>query len=156
MAHYYFDRFIDWESFSDQLAECSAPLDYVKRFLDSYIESALWSSTDDDGEPLDNNYGIDDISTGTLVTMAEDCIGFLSLVTDMEGKYGEELENWYQGSSQYSAFDVAGHDFWLTRERHGAGFWDGDWKHGQELTDLAQTYSGNGLYVGDDGKIYQP
>lgn len=21
----------------------------------------------------------------------------------------------------------AGHDFWLTRNRHGAGFWDGDW-----------------------------
>jgi hypothetical protein len=24
----------------------------------------------------------------------------------------------------------AGHDFWLTRNRHGVGFWDGDWPSG--------------------------
>jgi hypothetical protein len=24
----------------------------------------------------------------------------------------------------------AGHDFWLTRNRHGVGFFDGDWPHG--------------------------
>ena len=23
--------------------------------------------------------------------------------------------------------EYAGHDFWLTRNGHGAGFWDGDW-----------------------------
>ena len=32
-------------------------------------------------------------------------------------------------SEQYSAEDLAGHDFWLTRNGHGTGFWDaGRWK----------------------------
>ena len=31
-------------------------------------------------------------------------------------------------SSEYTAAELAGHDFWLTRNGHGAGFWDGDWQ----------------------------
>lgn len=35
----------------------------------------------------------------------------------------------------------AGHDFWLTRNGHGAGFWDGDWpKYGDMFTKWAQGY----------------
>jgi hypothetical protein len=30
--------------------------------------------------------------------------------------------------SRCSAIARAGHDFWLTRNGHGAGFWDGDWR----------------------------
>jgi hypothetical protein len=30
-----------------------------------------------------------------------------------------------------------GHDFWLTRQGHGAGFWDGDWpEYGDWITDI--------------------
>lgn len=36
-------------------------------------------------------------------------------------------------------FGNAGSMFHLTRNRHGAGFWDG-YKHGKELTDLAHTF----------------
>lgn len=35
----------------------------------------------------------------------------------------------------------AGHDFWFTRNGHGAGFWDGDWPlYGDLLTDASQGY----------------
>ena len=36
----------------------------------------------------------------------------------------------------------AGHDFWLTRLRHGAGYWDGDYAEevGKRLTDAAHAY----------------
>lgn len=36
----------------------------------------------------------------------------------------------------------AGHDFWLTRNHHGAGFWDGDWPEeaGKTLTALAHSF----------------
>jgi hypothetical protein len=42
----------------------------------------------------------------------------------------------------------AGHDFWLTRNRHGAGFWDGDWSDdaGRRLTANAHPYGGCGVY----------
>ena len=52
------------------------------------------------------------------------------------------------------------HDFWLTRNGHGAGFWDRtynndvDGKKGDKLTKIAEKFGGSTLYVGDDGKIY--
>lgn len=84
-------------------------------FTTAYIEAALWSSTDNadetGGEPLDLNYSISDIAPETLAEMVADC-------ADFQASFGE-----------YIARDLlrAGHDFWLTRNGHGAGFWDGDW-----------------------------
>ena len=35
----------------------------------------------------------------------------------------------------------AGHDFWLTRNGHGAGFWDGDWPaYGDMFTAISKGY----------------
>lgn len=35
----------------------------------------------------------------------------------------------------------AGHDFWLTRNGHGAGFWDGDWpKYGDMFDRIAKGF----------------
>ena len=51
---------------------------------------------------------------------------------------------------------MAGHDFWLTRNGHGAGFWDGDWPlpYADLLDKAAQAAGTCDLYVGDDGMIY--
>jgi hypothetical protein len=51
---------------------------------------------------------------------------------------------------------MAGHDFWLTRNGHGAGFWDGDLSEdvGNALTEAAKKFGECHLYVGDDGQIY--
>ncbi len=53
-------------------------------------------------------------------------------------------------------FDAAteaqiGHDLWLTRNRHGAGFWDGDYPDdlGQALTDAAHA-------MGEGYAVYDP
>lgn len=35
----------------------------------------------------------------------------------------------------------AGIDFWWTRNGAGAGFWDGDWEQGDQLTALSHTFS---------------
>lgn len=108
-------------------------------FTTAYIVAALWSSIGEDGEPLDGLYTVDDIATDTLADMVADCDDFQAAnAADIEGK--EER---------------AGHDFWLTRNRHGAGFWDGDWPHdfGQRLTQNAHAYGSSDLYVGDDGLI---
>ena len=113
-------------------------------FTIAYIEAALWSSTDNSdeqgGEPLDDNYGPDDIAEEALANILDDCKAFQR---DHADDIGGELER-------------AGHDFWLTRNGHGAGFWDGDWEDniGQRLTDASDVYGGVDLYVGDDGLIY--
>jgi hypothetical protein len=48
------------------------------------------------------------------------------------------------------------HDFWLTRNGHGAGFWDGDYEEelGEKLTAICKKMGSIDLYVGDDNKIY--
>jgi len=54
-----------------------------------------------------------------------------------------------------------GHDFWLTRNGHGAGFWDRPQtaeskfeELGDLLTDAAHKFRECDLYEGDDGKLY--
>jgi hypothetical protein len=62
----------------------------------------------------------------------------------------------YDVVTEFTDDEHIAHDFWLTRNHHGAGFWDGDYgKYGDKLTAIAQTFSEVDLYVGDDGLIYQ-
>jgi hypothetical protein len=119
----------------------------MDEFTRQYIETALWSSTDnsdDSGDqPLDANYGIGDIDPKTLERMIEDC-------ADFQKDFGELID---EGGGDYGQ---AGHDFWLTRNGHGAGFWDGDWPEPQaeQLTEASKDFGEYNLYVGDDGAIY--
>jgi len=111
-------------------------------FTDGYITAALWSSTDDDDEPLDANYTEDDIDPATLEEMANDARDFYDDNYDLLFADGNDAGK-------------GGHNLWLTRNGHGAGFWDGDYPiHGDELTKRAKAYGEEYLYVGDDGKIY--
>ncbi len=116
----------------------------LETVLAAYIECALWSSTDNadesGGAPLDDNYGPEDIAPETLAEMREDCDDFIASA----GKLG--ADDWSDGQF--------GHDFWLTRNGHGAGFWDRGYADGDALTDLARPYGSVDLYVGDDGLIY--
>ena len=48
-----------------------------------------------------------------------------------------------------------GHDLWLTRNGHGAGFWDrGLGAQGDSLTAICEALGGVDSYVGDDGLLY--
>lgn len=117
----------------------SNPVSTPDSFTRAYIEAALWSSTDDDGNPLDENYSTGDISDETKEKMYADCAKFQELAGDL-----------IDDSSK------AGHDFWLTRNGHGAGFWDGDWPEpaATQLTKLARRFGEYDLYVGDNDTIY--
>ena len=88
-------------------------------FTRAYIEAALWSTNDDathrGGEPIDGNYGIDDIDPDTLAKMADDCRRF-------QEENAADLALY--DHPQWTAAELGGHDFWLTRNGHGCGFWD--------------------------------
>ena len=47
-----------------------------------------------------------------------------------------------------------GMDIWLTRNRHGAGFFDHSYDNEQQLTTAAQNLKEVDLYVGDDNKLH--
>lgn len=122
----------------------------LTEFARAYIECALWSSmdnaTEQGGEPLDANYDASDIAPETLTRMLEDCATFQhanrALLDEFETLTGRDTS-------------YAGHDFWLTRNHHGAGFWDrGAGAIGKALTQASHAFGEFDLYIGDDGQIH--
>jgi len=118
--------------------------DNLDRFTRQYIITALWAendnSTPEGGEPFDQNFDISDIDEESLARMVDDCREFQQQHSEHTAGYE----------------DRAGHDFWLTRNGHGAGFWDGDWDEPAAtiLTDSSRKFGECSLYLGDDGKIH--
>ena len=110
-------------------------------FLNAYLVTALWSSIDDKENPFDDNYSIDDFSEKALKQADKDCDLFIEKAGDLLDDFDET--------------DIA-HDFWLTRQGHGAGFWDGDYPDeiGDKLTEIANDFRELYIYVGDDGQLY--
>ena len=104
-------------------------------FTAAYIEAALWSSYDAaSDETLDRNFGPRDIAPATLRQMIKDAKAF------------------QDQNDRYSAQD--GHDFWLSRNGHGVGFFGRDDPDADKLKAAAKAFSTFDLYVGDDGKVH--
>lgn len=128
----------------------------MDKFTQAYIEAALWSSMDADdrgGEPMDANYSVKDIACEAIDKMTTDCDSFQREAARRGIDFGAALAKQLR---ECSAEEYAGHDFWLTRNHHGCGFWDGDWHEpmATELNKLAHSFGECNLYVGDDGLIY--
>lgn len=100
---------VDWHSLDD--------------FTRAYVTAALWSTNDESdeqgGEPLDTNYDWDDIVWESQSTIIADCARFALLNLEALALIPKGRE--------WSAMEQAGHDYWLTRNGHGAGFWDRDY-----------------------------
>ena len=72
-----------------------------------------------------------------------DCSNFMNLLDDEEIEYDD---------LGWGTFAV---NFWLTRNRHGAGFWDlGLGERGDLLTKWAHSMGELDVYLGDDGYAY--
>jgi hypothetical protein len=118
-------------------------------FTRQYLESALAYSTyiDDEGcdRDFDEEYGIEDFAVEALLSAKRECEEFQATHKDL-------LEKAYEHPG-YSA-GSAGHDFWLTRNGAGVGFWDrGLGDIGEKLSEACQHHE-QYLYVGDDGKVH--
>lgn len=116
-----------------------------EKFFTSYIECALWSSNDNadetGGDPLDRSYDEDDFAPEAMASMREDCQAFFDSYSKLYTESG-----W--------THEMAGHDFWLTRNGHGAGFWDRGRDNGDGLTEACKPYGSCDIYIGDDGKLH--
>jgi hypothetical protein len=131
-----------------------ATVDQVNEFIIGYEECAVWSSThtpSEDADPIEidslewvsESYTIGELFTPeALATIREDCEAFIA----------NGLDDLLQVVEQpgYS-WANAGHDFWLTRNGHGAGFWDrGFGEIGERLSNLARPYGGLDLMVDEE------
>jgi hypothetical protein len=119
-------------------------------FKRGYRECLLWQATDEDGGPLDD-YGPDEVADWG--DTEDDCDAFLDSQTSDLMAYVAHPEGSRQG--EFNAWECAGHDFCLTRNHHGAGFWDrGMGDLGDRLTYASHPFGSVDVYVGDDDRLY--
>jgi hypothetical protein len=112
---------------------------YVADFLDGYLECAMWCGVYSDDGTSEPDLATDDLLTDAQRAEIEtDCRGFvLGCWADLESLPPSQ----------------AGHDFYLTRNGHGAGFWDrGLGDAGDRLTRASKVYGPQGfrLWTDDD------
>ena len=110
-------------------------IDDLDAFSLAYLECALWSTFTGAGDPLDEFYSITDIDAESVNKMIEDCRNFQKDNAALLEKTYKTCKIAEGGNPQ----SHAGHDFWLTRNGHGCGFWDGDYPDGgEELTEICK------------------
>lgn len=109
----------------------------LEQMVNGYIECMMWSSPIDssDGDDAtfrDFDYDIEDFEATALHDTIMDCFEFACNTHHM----------WTLKDGTRASAAQIGHDFWLTRNHHGAGFWDGDYQfhHGEAMTAAAQRF----------------
>jgi len=113
-------------------------------FTCHYITAMLWAETDNDGTPLDENY---DGKPGEFTDRCHNQI--IADAKAFQEQYGHLWEN-------VATDQQAAHNFWLTRQGHGDGFWARPEIYGLNadiLTNAAHSFGQFELYITDDGKI---
>lgn len=99
--------------------------------------------------PGDKNYTLADLSEELKASSTTDCQAFFrGNLTDLKS---------VKSIQGYPAMEMAGHDFWLTRNGHGVNFLDRtEWPEevAERLCAAANAFGEVYVYVGDDGKIY--
>ena len=115
----------------------------MQQIKNGYIECMLWADSleDDQGEEIDFN----GISEALSSSITDDIEKFISLSNKLIDE-ALEVDNYY--------LENIGHDFWLTRNGHGSGFWDGDipYQLGDKLTAIAEGFKTFDLWV-DNGQL---
>jgi len=119
----------------------------LDKFTQGYIEAAFFTESGDPDRACEDRT-FSDLAPETLSRMLQDC-------TDFNLRADAWLGKAYLHDDMSYDMHRAGVDFWLTRNHHGAGFWDRDLGvAGDKLTEIAHSFGEVALYVGDDGLIY--
>ena len=133
----------------------------MDKALESYLTTALWSST---FTPFDEGYPEGHPLYGVEEGDAMDRVFSVSDFSDAAvRKAGAELDEFFaklenagllDRAREYGDDEQIAHDFWLTRNHHGAGFWDGDYGPiGEVLTAIAHLFGESDLLVNEKGEV---
>lgn len=113
---------------------------YIQDFKIAYCKAIFFTAMEIELKPTAK------MSPKAIEIASEDCEDFL--------KNEEVVDILSRVSVGGYLASNAGHDFWLTRNSHGAGFWDrGLGEDGDKLSNIAETYKACEDYIGDDGLL---
>jgi hypothetical protein len=110
-------------------------------FTQAYIDAIFFTDASEDN-PEFEGLGFGDFAHETITKILHDCALFEMLNYRILAKAGTPEQN--------------GHDFWLTRNSHGAGFWDRGYPKevSDTLTDAAKKCGELHLVKGDNDFLY--
>ena len=98
----------------------------INLIIHHYLHCALWT------EEMDSSFDIEDIHSDSIVNALADCNKFV----EKAGSLLDELTE-----------EQIGHDFWLSRNGHGAGFFDrGLGEIGDKLQELARSFKEKNVF----------
>lgn len=128
-----------------------------EEFYRQYVITALWlecpgsPDENDDRSFSDRGITIEKLQPETAAKMRADCDKFYD-----DPANAADLAAWRE---RHNGDVEAGHDFWLTRNGHGMGFWDrfndGPLEAaGNRLTAACDAYNVYSLDLADDGTVY--
>lgn len=122
--------------------------------LEHAITTLLWSELDDNGQPLDSLGA--ELAPETISRIQAEWADFSAKAKALGFDPFEHRATVLPRDCDADHWAAVAHNWALTRNRHGAGFWDGGWAEpwGRRLTDLAHASGEVSLYLGDDGLIY--
>ena len=119
-------------------------------FATGYLECAEWTDLESLSERWLEETGtempeIQGWSPDAIKQAVDDCTAF-------ESSNAEDLATYYAISGRNEG--SAGHDFWLSRNGHGAGYFDrGNDPVFDRLQSAARTWSSRDVYVSDSGHL---
>jgi hypothetical protein len=103
--------------------------DDLRDIVEGYLEAALFAESDDNGEPLDSDYSLEDFSEEAQQAAQADCEKFVEALKRRTcDSILNEFPNLYEAAVDLNGKRQLGIDLWLTRNHHGSGFWDGDYE----------------------------
>lgn len=101
----------------------------TRKMVNQYLETALWAEYNNDDYPdddcpprWDDDYDSDDFTDEAKEKAKHDCRRFLEL---LEATPWPGYDNLHKYANEFGDDEQIGHDFWLTRNDCGIGFWDG-------------------------------
>ena len=147
----------------------------INEILKGYIDCALWTEeerlkqenetySEDEDEDYNDMSEIDKIVNVQLKLDSKSFDNFTSEDIDVNSKIEayNDIKKFIQSSGDKAieeaisenGLDSLGMDIWLTRNRHGAGFFDRGYKNQDILEKSALDLGEKYLVIGDDGLLY--
>lgn len=133
----------------------------IETITKHYLIAMLWTMPgDDECENPGDDIAIEDLPPETIEEAKQDVIDFVDACGAL---FNQAMECYADGYGRHpdagSAEAAFGHDFALTRNGHGCGFWDRDNEGlprvlGEALTKACQGFPERDLYIGDNWKAY--